>query len=128
MLSPIALRILGDSERVTNTTLRFFIRLLATYEMSRFKVLHMHRLIENVGMQYETISACIATLVAVGLLEEGPQGKIRGKGTPLNTYRIRPAMLVSPEEMLDWFRECREREEREALIPGAPRGSVSAAM
>jgi len=120
MLSPTALRILADPDRVPNNVLRFFVRLMATYDLTRFKILHMQRLIENFEMDPVNLSNCIATLVAVGILEEGPLAKIRGKSRLLSTYRIRPRMMVSPDEMLDWFRETREREEREALAPYAP--------
>jgi hypothetical protein len=125
MISPTCLQILGDSERVPNNVLRFFVRLMATYDLSRFKILHMQRLMETFAMNSDTIAECIATLVAVGILEEGPLAKIRGRQRLLSTYRIRPRMMVSPEEMKDWFREAREREEREALVPAVPLGPVS---
>lgn len=76
----------------------------------------MQRLVKSCNMEAETISEAIAKLVSMGILEEGPQGKIRGKVQKLNTYRVRPVYLVSPQSMLDWFKECREREEREALL------------
>jgi hypothetical protein len=112
------MNIIADPERVPTYALRFFLRLMADYDLSRYKVLHMQRMIENFGADKHAIGDAIATLVAVGILEEGPLGKIRGKKRLLSTYRIRPRMMVTPDQMKDWFRESREREEREALIPG----------
>jgi hypothetical protein len=112
------MQILADPDRVSTHALRFFLRLMVYYDLTRYKVLHMQRLIEHFEIDRIRISDYIAILVAVGILEEGPLGKIRGKKRLLNTYRIRPRMMVTPDQMMDWFRETREREEREALIPG----------
>ena len=117
MLNHVCLRLISDPDQLIVTELRFFLRLIADYDLSRFRCLHMQHLLANYGMSSEvTISTTISKLVSLGILEEGPQGKIRGKREKLNTYRIRPAYLVSPQSMLDLFRECREREEREALL------------
>ena len=122
MLNHVCLRIISDSKRLPIGELRFFLKLVVDYDLTRYRCLHMQRLVENYGMEVATISATITTLVSLGILEEGPQGKIRGKVHKLNTYRIRPAYLVSPQSMLDWFQECREREEREALLQTARKG------
>lgn len=123
MLNHVCLRLISDPDNLMFSELRFFLRLLADYDLSRFRCLHMQRLLANYGMRSEvTITETISKLVSLGILEEGPQGKIRGKREKLNTYRIRPAYLVSPASMLDWFRECREREEREALLTTEAKG------
>lgn len=124
MLNHVCLRIISDPDRLTTAELRFFLRLLADVDLTRYKALHMQRLVQRYPMSPEAISNAIAKLVSLGILEEGPQGKIRGRKHKLNTYRVRPAYLVSPELMLEWFRECREREEREALLTTNPCGAV----
>lgn len=117
MLNHICLRLISDPENITTAELRFFLRLLADVDLTRYRALHMQRLLDTYApMMAESISSAISKLVSLGILEEGPQGKIRGKQMRLNTYRIRPAYLASPASMLEWFRECREREEREVLL------------
>ncbi len=124
MLSPLALRVIAEPGRLTPTELRLFLRLLADYDLTRYRALHMQRLVGNYSMAADTISDVIAKLVSLGILEEGPQGKIRGKHQRLNTYRVRPAYLLNPQAMLDWFRECSEREERESLLRTELKGPV----
>ncbi len=116
MLNHVCLRLISSAENLSIAELRFFLRLVSNYDLSRFRALHMQRLVSNHDMHAETISTTISKLVSLGILEEGPQGKIRGKVHKLSTYRIRPAYLVSPQSMLEWFAECREREERESLL------------
>jgi hypothetical protein len=117
VLNHVCLRLISDPEKLSTAELRFFLRLLADFDLSRYRALHMQRLLENYApITVELISNSINKLTSLGILEEGPQGKIRGRPQKLNTYRIRPAYLVSPQSMLDWFREGREREEREALL------------
>lgn len=94
---------------------RLLLRLMADYDISRYKIIHPQRVGREYGVSDTFITAGLSALVAAGILEIGPKGKIRGKRQLLNTYRIRPAMMLSPKEMLDWFRESREREERMAL-------------
>jgi hypothetical protein len=112
MLSLTAMRLLSDPEMVSHTALRLFLRLCCDYDLARFKVLNTNHLMVDYGLSKPEISKSITQLVALGILERGPLSK---RPVRLNTYRIRPVYLLSPEELALHFQETRERRERETL-------------
>lgn len=112
MLNITAFRLLADPDRVPTVTLRLFLRLVADCDLTKFKVLNVHRLVETYGISRVDAVKSLSALVAIGILEEGPKLKMRGR---FNGYRIRPAYLLSPDDLREFFRENRERQERETM-------------
>lgn len=113
MLNVAAFRILSDPDRVPTFTLRLFLRLICDCDLTVWRVLNVHRLVEAYSLSRVEVLKSIATLVALGLLEEGPKLK-RGR---FNSYRIRPGYLLSPDDLREFFRETAERRERETMQP-----------
>ena len=121
MLNPAAFRLLSDRSRVNKHALRLFLHLVADYDLTAFRALNMQILTAEYGMAPIEVSKGCAALVRAGILEAGPQATLAGlRGQFIATYRIRSGYLLSAEELKTFFRETREREQREALMPMLP--------
>jgi len=106
-------RILADPNKVKVKTLRFFLRIAFDLNLTTFRAVSMPNLVAMYpDMSRFDLSKAVSRLVAVGILEPGPLTR-KGK---LNTYRIHSSCLLSPEELQTFFRETRERAERETLV------------
>jgi hypothetical protein len=116
MLSPMCFRILADPDKVKVKTLRFFLRIAFDFDLTTYRAISMPNLVALYpDMSRFDISKAVSRLVAVGILEPGPYTR-KGK---LNTYRIHSSCLLSPEDLQTFFRETRERAERETLVTKA---------
>ena len=121
MLSPLCFKILGsDPFQLSPSALRFFLRLLADRDLTKYTILSTVQLCELYGLSASSIWSFITELVQVGILEEGPAGRVPRTRHRVQTYRIRPAYLLTPEQLEDYFRETRERQERETMVPILP--------
>lgn len=112
MLNTAAFRLLADPDRVPTFTLRLFLRLIVDVDLTVWRVLNVHRLVETYSLSRVEVLKSIATLTALGLLEEGPKLKLRGRQ---NSYRIRPGYLLSPDDIREFFRQMAQRRERETM-------------
>jgi hypothetical protein len=117
MLSPLAFKVLSDPDRISSTALRFFLRLLADRDLTKYSILSTVQLGNLYGLSSVTLWKFITELVQVGILEEGPVGRIPQTRHRVQTYRIRPAYLLTLENLEEYFRETQERQERETMVP-----------
>ncbi len=110
-----AYRILSDVDRVKNNSVRFLFWLMTAYDLvSGFKALSLPAILaERPDLQAYQVKHYVGHLVACGILEQGPLTRTWA----LNTYRINPAMLLSADDLREFFRETKARAERESLLP-----------
>jgi len=118
MLNLQAYRILSDVDRVKNNSVRFLLWLITAYDLvSGFKSLSLPAILaERPDLQAYQVKHYVGHLVACGMLESGPLTK----KWALNTYRINPAMLLSADDLREFFAETKARAEREKLLPKKP--------
>lgn len=117
MLSPLALRVISNPDILTSTSLRLFLRLVADLDLRSFRAFHSVRIQEEYRIGRFELIAAVRQMVDVGILEEGPRGSLPGVHEKLATYRIRPAYLLTSQDMEQHYREQQERKERETLAP-----------
>lgn len=117
MLNVTAFRLLSDPERVTTTALRLFLRLCCDYDLTQYRAIVASQLVQSYDLSYPAIFEALSLLVSVGILEEGPVMRRPRSTSLVSTYRVRAAFLLSKEDRKEHYRELRERQERETMIP-----------
>jgi len=117
MVNTLCFKVLSDPDRISSPALRFFLRLLADRDLTKYTILSTVQLGNLYGLSSASLWNYITELVQGGILEEGPTGRIPQTRHRVQTYRIRPAYLLTPENLEEYFRETQERQERETMVP-----------
>jgi hypothetical protein len=113
MLSFAALRILSDPDKVPTPAARLFLRLLVDFDLRLLRSLSVSNLLQFYGGTRVEMNRNLRQLVAIGLLERGPVGrKLR-----LDTYRVNPTYLLSPNDLEQHFRDTQSVQERLRILP-----------
>ena len=115
MLAKAAYKILSTPKKILPDTLRFFLMLLAEYDLRDFTVLSTPRLAEQIKMPAMRINFSLSALVTLGLLERGPRVAI--KNGVASTYRVRPQHLLTTTALKEQTKTLSLRQERSGLLP-----------
>jgi len=99
--------------------IRLALRLIRDFELTRFRVIEVHKLWDRYGQGDSSKDFTLfsfETLVKMGFIEHGPTARRSGNRFQ-QTYRIRPAFLMSPKDLKEFFAERQAEEERESIAP-----------
>jgi hypothetical protein len=117
-----ALNVLSDERQVPDDTLRFFLRLVRDWDLSRFRAISRDRATESCWVSEPDYNRHMAALVRLGLLVAGPAvPSVAKDGTPapILLYRIPARYLLPRSELQLWAREIRAQEQRAQIAPVA---------
>ena len=111
MLNAKVFRVLSDGDKIPPGALRFTVRLLADYDLTRFRAVNLRNSEKQFGCARQSAAAHLRRLVKEGILEPGPVTKLGA------TYRLAEAARVTAEEMALWAREAADRRQRLEVLP-----------
>jgi hypothetical protein len=111
MISLSAYQTLSDSKLISIGALRFFVQLMARYDLRRFRAIPPPSQAQTYfGCTPETMTKYLGQLVRQGILELGPVAIS-------TTYRIAAQSRLSVEELDQWTEETRQFRARFDIVP-----------
>jgi len=135
MLNLVAYRKLSNPDYMPEVALRMFLQMLCDFELSHFRAISLHRLVELYGFNEERQARRLNLLLDLGLLETGSMvpDEVEGKIVETRTYRVPERLLLTKQDLAYWDRDIRHRRERERLLaaaspPESTADSVSASI
>jgi hypothetical protein len=122
MLNLVAYRKLSNPDYMPEVALRMFMSMLCDFELSHFRAISLHRLVELYGFNEKRQARRLNLLLDLGLLETGSMvvDEVEGKIVETRTYRVPERLLLTKEDLMYWDRDIRHRRGREQLLAVAP--------
>lgn len=114
MLNLPCIQLLADRKRISDSAVRFFLRLICFYDLRTWKAIDIAELIKLstwVDRPHCFCRRSVAVLLKTGCLEIGRPLA----GIP--TFRIAPRYLLQGRDLEDWLLDIETRKQREALVP-----------
>lgn len=113
MLSPAAYSLLASPSTISDPALRFFLRLLAQFDLHGYRAIDPQLLAKDWGISAGKVRKYLHELLQLKLLKSGPTTTHpRGRTGGVGSYRVNPTYWLTKDESEEGDRVL----ERESLL------------